>query len=760
MDTTNKYAHTKAFILQLAREYPSPSNSFVLGAENDAGDAVDGVSPGSKAGADLVKKVVRLLEEEDDEGLKSLITKTFPMEDSDPALLEQVVLDLMHKHKDDVQGVPFVFLSPMKRPISRPSSRASSHSYRVPRPETPSSPLVKSLSLRRPHTPVASPLSAGAHTSVIGNGVSPSSSPTISNVAAIGNPILASVAPHLAGANASSQPSSPISSPHFLNAKAVDSSLTRSNSGLRKSIPGDLNDDGDNEDASKAFRRIDDDEHDEFSPFSKANAMNMPKSTANTHLNQYEDVAPPYPYPAHLQSTIQADEGDELSDSNGYNNHVYPGLSFNPGSSSSFNPYLSEQDPTGSAADGMTPFEVLHSVFGSSVPPATLEDALGKNGYDFELAMAWLVDTAGKATGGAVPGVVSTAPPPKPTPIPVAGSGGRVMTVSRDVLPLMRSGAANTVALGGNAQYFGQRPALATGGRCMKGEQCEFLHTLPQDIDISPLTSVMSGVDLNADRQSGRESPPVDAFPTLAAARRVGQLGNSVKPHDPSRTRFAAAVKKPPPPTVTPNTASQRNTPVHLGVRRIPGDRTTPATPRPSPRLKLRPPSLLPTLPTGKIMNDLYMTYRARAIELGGARNQALSRAAEAWKRGDGAAAKHWSRQANELNGKMAKEMAEAAERLVKERANAALEAISRRPTSWSDDPLDRGSKGKVAGGGFGVLLGVASANVGGVNVTGGKLSSEERTECLLDLHGLHSSEGVEVLEVFLLAVSTRTETS
>ena len=44
--------------------------------------------------------------------------------------------------------------------------------------------------------------------------------------------------------------------------------------------------------------------------------------------------------------------------------------------------------------DGMTPFDVLSSVFGSTLAPSELEDALAANGYDFDRAMAWLVDRA------------------------------------------------------------------------------------------------------------------------------------------------------------------------------------------------------------------------------------------------------------------------------------------------------------------------------------------------------------------------------
>jgi len=44
--------------------------------------------------------------------------------------------------------------------------------------------------------------------------------------------------------------------------------------------------------------------------------------------------------------------------------------------------------------DGMAPFDVLSSVFGSTLAPSELEDALANNGYDFERSMAWLVDRA------------------------------------------------------------------------------------------------------------------------------------------------------------------------------------------------------------------------------------------------------------------------------------------------------------------------------------------------------------------------------
>ena len=140
-----------------------------------------------------------------------------------------------------------------------------------------------------------------------------------------------------------------------------------------------------------------------------------------------------------------------------------------------------------------------------------------------------------------------------------------------------------------------------------------------------------------------------------------------------------------------------------------------------------------------------------RALRLGAARNACLSRAADAWRRGDGAAAKRFSREGHDLNAKMAAEMVEAAGKLVRERARLAEQAVRGRDASWSDDPGDRTARGRICGAGLGVYLGIASQSTSGDS----KLTPEERTEALLDLHGLHAAEATEVLEEFLLAVSS-----
>lgn len=132
-------------------------------------------------------------------------------------------------------------------------------------------------------------------------------------------------------------------------------------------------------------------------------------------------------------------------------------------------------DPTGMVGDGMTPFEVLHSIFGSTIPPATLEEALAKTAYDFDSAMIWLIENAHNPSTQSPSGTPSMAPQAPITAAqklgaasqPVPGSGGRVATASRDILPIMRGAGASATTPGAstNPQHFGQRLAVATGGR-------------------------------------------------------------------------------------------------------------------------------------------------------------------------------------------------------------------------------------------------------------------------------------------------------
>lgn len=126
----------------------------------------------------------------------------------------------------------------------------------------------------------------------------------------------------------------------------------------------------------------------------------------------------------------------------------------------------------------------------------------------------------------------------------------------------------------------------------------------------------------------GREEGPDLDFPSLGEAPRNRRLqpGNNQR----TATRFSSAVKSSHiPPIARPNpliSAPSRN--------------VLPTQPRNSARITLRPPALLPTLLTGAQLASLYSKYRASFLELGANRNKCLARAAECWRRGDGAGAR------------------------------------------------------------------------------------------------------------------------
>lgn len=299
-------------------------------------------------------------------------------------------------------------------------------------------------------------------------------------------------------------------------------------------------------------------------------------------------------------------------------------------------------------------------------------------------------------------------------------------------------------------------------GNCAKQENCEFLHHLPGDVDVSTLTAAMGRMDLQTmPRVDSRDASPTstpapDDFPILGnqdaadfGRGRGGAFHERLSYHDPGRTRFAAAVKT----QVNSQTSRFERRPETQRGQPRSGQLSSTPVPRPSPRLKLRPPTLLPTLTTGESVNKLYMTYRQRALQLGAARNACLSRAADAWRRGDGAAAKRFSREGHDLNAKMGGEAADAAGKLVRERVRMAAEIVRQRETGWSDEPRDRAERGKIIAEGLGVILGVASKDTGNEN-GGVRTTPDERTEVLLDLHGLHANEALDVMEKFLVSVS------
>lgn len=271
----------------------------------------------------------------------------------------------------------------------------------------------------------------------------------------------------------------------------------------------------------------------------------------------------------------------------------------------------------------------------------------------------------------------------------------------------------------------------------------------------------MGRTDLSESSASG--APTLDEFPTLdypsgdSRGRRGSHYGRNQRapaPYDVGRGKFSPNQNK----VVLPPAPAVPRDPISLAARREAmgkaadslHNRSAIVAPKPSPRLKLRPPTLLPSLPVGDSANGLYVTYRSRALQLGAARNACLSRAADAWRRGDGSAAKRFSREGHDLNAKMSTELTLSAGAVVRERAKIIQHVVMARDGAWSDDPADHSARGKVCGNGLGVILGIARRDVSGEQRD---LKPDERTEAIIDLHGIHAAEATEILEESLLAV-------
>jgi hypothetical protein len=236
----------------------------------------------------------------------------------------------------------------------------------------------------------------------------------------------------------------------------------------------------------------------------------------------------------------------------------------------------------------------------------------------------------------------------------------------------------------------------------------------------------------------GREEGVNLDFPSLGEAPRMSSNGQS----NPTRSRFSGAVKfggrsASQFPSIPAAHPQQNQHQQQFQQQQQPSYQRS-STPqqiipqsRPSVRLTLRPPLLLPTLTTGIHLSSLYSKYRSSFLALGARRNKCLSQAAECWRRGDGAGAKKWSREAQDWNRQVLIEGNDAARMIMNERGKAMREAV------LSDvDTIDRKERGKELAGG--IVLGVVAKE----NLNGGeRLSSEERTEgiflsfSLLDLY-------------------------
>lgn len=246
------------------------------------------------------------------------------------------------------------------------------------------------------------------------------------------------------------------------------------------------------------------------------------------------------------------------------------------------------------------------------------------------------------------------------------------------------------------------------------------------------------------------EGPDLD-FPTLGQAPypRHAQGGRNVQ-LDPTRTRFSGAVKFGSKVPATPAAAAAANAPRAPPAAPVPSRDAMPK-PKRSVRITLRAPMLLPTLPTGSALAALYVKYRSSFLELGANRNKCLARAAECWKRGDGAGARKFSREAQDWSRQVAIEGRDSASKIVEERRRVLKEAVTNNEgrSGTTDDAADRKVRGQERGGG--VVLGVVAQNALPSNERA--LTVDERTEVAIDLHALHTDEAISFMGDFLLAL-------
>lgn len=294
-----------------------------------------------------------------------------------------------------------------------------------------------------------------------------------------------------------------------------------------------------------------------------------------------------------------------------------------------------------------------------------------------------------------------------------------------------------------------------------------------------PAAGASDGV--NAWGSAGASNGAKDDFPELGAGAKdassktsyAATLGGGA---DPSRNRWASTVQKRAPTDAATRAQGDNQSVISIHskaapIRSQPGSSALDSKqsgkgvgtgPRASARLPLRPSALLPTLLTGSSAAETYQTHRGDALSLAEQRNKLLARASEAYRRGDVASAKKFSKEASSLNHQYEDESRTAAHAIVKERMRELRSRLNDPNASGSNASCQsneagaRNLRGKIVGSGLGLCLGVVrpgSLQGSQASSITANLSVDERTECLLDLHGLHAKEAVELTEEFLLGL-------
>jgi len=136
-----------------------------------------------------------------------------------------------------------------------------------------------------------------------------------------------------------------------------------------------------------------------------------------------------------------------------------------------------EVDPETAAmlTDGMAPIDVLSSVFGATLPPSELEEALAANGYDFDKAINSLIDRAIPVTNQSTGG-----------PIRVQHVGNRVSLIQNGGPGFGGRGNSTKFNQGGRQNSGGNRVCrYFLAGECLRAD-CRFR------FDLLPLLKLAS----------------------------------------------------------------------------------------------------------------------------------------------------------------------------------------------------------------------------------------------------------------------------
>ncbi|CAE6486575.1 unnamed protein product, partial [Rhizoctonia solani] len=102
-DSSDKYGHIRAYLTVLQREFNSKSPT-------------ESPDDPEASNATLAAKIASLLADDKEDEVKNLLVEKLGVPESSPDL-DVYVLELMHKHKNDIEGTSLVTLAtPARRP--------------------------------------------------------------------------------------------------------------------------------------------------------------------------------------------------------------------------------------------------------------------------------------------------------------------------------------------------------------------------------------------------------------------------------------------------------------------------------------------------------------------------------------------------------------------------------------------------------------------------------------------------------------------